>query len=275
MQILYGLLLIFIFSSSCWAELSLSGKVAIVTGASQGIGKAVAENFAKKGAKVILISRTQSMLEDVARRIQNTGAEADYYVADVTNEEAMHHMVDFALKKYGRLDIVCHNAGIYPGKKLDDMDASLWNHVINTNLTSTFYVIKACLPVMQKQKYGRIILMSSTSGPETGYPGQAHYTASKAGMIGFMKTAAIEIAKYGITMNAVAPGSILTEGIKKAPSEKLEKMKSVIPMKRLGLPHEVAHAVSFLASDESSFITGQYIVVDGGQVLPEVQIVPY
>lgn len=138
----------------------------------------------------------------------------------------MQKAVDFAKHRYGQLDILCHNAGIYPGKPLDEMDSDLWNKVINTNLNSTFYIIKADLPVMKQQKSGKIVLISSTSGTEAGLPGQAHYTASKAGMIGFMKTAAIELAKDNITINAIAPGTIMTEGLENIPEEKLNKIKS-------------------------------------------------
>lgn len=138
----------------------------------------------------------------------------------------------------------------YPGKPLEEIDSDLWNKVINTNLNSTFYVVKAALPLIKQQKIGKIILISSTSGTEAGLPGQAHYTASKAGMIGFMKTAAIEFAKDNITINSIAPGTIMTEDLEKIPEEKLDKIKNIIPMKRLDLPN---------------------IVVDGGQTLPEVQ----
>lgn len=250
---------------------SLKDKVAIVTGASKGIGKSIAQEFAQKGTKVVLVSRTEADLKRVTADIKQQGGEADYFTADVSNEQQMMEMIKFTEKKYGHIDIVVHNAGIYPLKRLEEMDSALWDKVIQTNLTSTFYITKACLPIMKKQNYGRIVLISSTSGTEAGYPGLAHYTASKAGMVGFIKTAAIELAKYNITVNAVAPGSILTEGLEGIPQEKRDKMASTIPMKRLGLPSEVAHTVTFLASEEASFITGQNIVVDGGQTLPEIQ----
>lgn len=254
---------------------TLKDKVVIVTGASKGIGKSIATTFADKKAKVVLVSRTETDLQNVVEEIKKSGGEASYFVADVADETLMQKMIDFCEEKYGQVDIMVHNAGIYPLKKLEDMDSALWDKVIQTNLSSTFYLVKAALPVLKKQNQGRIILISSTSGPEVGYPGLAHYTASKAGMVGFVKTAAIELAKYNITVNAVAPGTIFTEGLAVVPQEKLDKMKNVIPMKRLGLPKEVSDVVTFLASDEASFLTGQNIVVDGGQTLPEVQTVEY
>lgn len=246
-------------------------KVAIVTGASKGIGKSIALSLAEKGAKVVLVSRTKADLDAVAEEINKQGGEGVVFVADVGDEKAMNDMANFAEKKYGRIDIMVHNAGIYPVKRLEEMESDLWNKVIQTNLTSAFYVTKACTPIMKKHHYGRIIMITSTSGPVMGYPKLAHYTASKAGMVGFIKTAAIELAKYNITVNGVAPGTIFTEGLEVVPQERLDKMRNAIPMKRLGLPKEVAHAVTFLASEEASFITGENVIVDGGQTLPENQ----
>lgn len=254
-----------------WADSPFKDKVVMVTGASKGIGKSIAKTFAEKGAKVILISRTEADLQAVSDEISKDNGEATFFAADVTSEAEMEKAVHFAKNQYGRIDVLCHNAGIYPGKQLDEMESTLWNKVINTNLNSTFYITKAALPLMKQQKSGKIILISSTSGTEAGLPGQAHYTASKAGMIGFMKTAAIELAKDNIAINAIAPGTIMTEGLEKIPQEKLNKIKNIIPMKRLGLPKEIATVATFLASDDASFITGQYIVVDGGQTLPEIQ----
>lgn len=257
--------------STVYANAPFEGKVVLVTGASKGIGKSIATTFAHQGAKVVLVSRTEADLKSVQDEIKKQGGEASYFVGDVGDEKAMENSIEFTKKIYGRLDVLCHNAGIYPLKRLEEMDSYQWQKVIHTNLTSTFYLVKAAIPELKKQPHGRIILISSTSGTVAGYPGLSHYTASKAGMVGFLKTTAIELAKYNITVNAVAPGSIFTEGLAGVPQSKLDKMRNVIPMKRLGKPEEIAHTVTFLASEQASFITGQNIVVDGGQTLPEIQ----
>ncbi|MFN8833074.1 MAG: SDR family oxidoreductase, partial [Alphaproteobacteria bacterium] len=175
--------------------------------------------------------------------------------------------------QHKRLDILIHNAaGIYPFKKVEDMSYDEWRTALNTNLDAVFIVTKAVLNQMKTQKYGRIVYTSSISGPKVGLPGKSHYTAAKAGLTGFMKTVAIELAQYNITVNAVEPGNIETEGLRaRNSSDAIKERIAPIPMKRLGTPHEVAYAHLFLASDEAAYITGQSIVVDGGQILPETQ----
>lgn len=256
-------------STTAHSQARLEGKVAIITGASKGIGLGVAEVFAKEGAQVILVSRTEADLKRAVASIQKQGGKANYVVADVAKPQDMEKMANATLKDFGRIDILVHNAGIYPIAPVAEMSIESWDKVINTNLSSTFYAFKACLPVMKKQKYGRILLTSSISGPTVGWPGGAHYTASKAGMNGFMKTAAIELARDNITVNAVEPGNIMSEGLTEAGDEHIKNISSGIPMGRLGTPKDVAYAHLFLASDEASYITGQSIIVDGGQVLPE------
>jgi 3-oxoacyl-[acyl-carrier protein] reductase len=247
----------------------LNGKIAIITGASKGIGFGVAKVFALEGAFVILVSRTESDLKKRVAEIANKGGKASYIVADITKPQDMERMAQSVLKDHNRIDILVHNAGIYPVARISDMTVQNWDDVIQTNLSSTFYAVKACLPAMRKQKYGRILLTSSISGPRVGWPGGAHYTASKAGMNGFMKTTAIELAKDNITVNAVEPGNISSEGLQEMSAEHVKNISSGIPMGRLGTPEDVAYAHLFLATDEASYITGQSIVVDGGQVLPE------
>ena len=189
----------------------------------------------------------------------------------------MENMARKTAEKHGKIDILVHNAaGIYPPKRIDSMTEAEWHEAIHTNLDGTFYAVKSVIPFMKQQNYGRIVFTSSISGPRVGLPTKCHYTASKGGMNGFMKTIAVELAKYNITVNAVEPGNIETEGLAKANDPKIiEQRIAPIPMKRLGSPEEVAYAHLFLASDEARYITGQSIIVDGGQTLPETHFGEY
>lgn len=251
----------------------LEGKVAIITGGSKGIGEGIAHLFAQEGANVVIVSRTQEALKKVVDDIAQKGGKAAYIVGDVSNPDDMNRMAAQIVKDFGRIDILIHNAaGIYPPARIDEMTQDAWTTAINTNLNGTFYVVRAVVPYMEKQKYGKIVFTSSISGPRVGLPGKSHYTASKGGMNGLMKTIAIELAKFNITVNAVEPGNIMTEGLKGNNSPKAIKERiDPIPMKRLGTPKEVAQTHLFLASDESNYITGQSIIIDGGQTLPETQ----
>ena len=255
---------------SVHAEHRLQDKVAIITGASKGIGVGIAELFAKEGAKVVISSRSEKDLKKVADEIRKHGGEVTYVVADITKPEDMKRLAALAVKKYGRIDILVHNAaGIYPPARVDVMTNEEWHEAIHTNLDAVFYAVKAVVPTMEKQHYGRIVFTSSISGPRVGLPTKSHYTASKSGMNGFMKTIAIELAKYNITVNAVEPGNIMTEGLKLNSKKIIAERARAVPMKRLGTIDEVAYAHLFLASDEARYITGQSIIVDGGQTLPE------
>jgi len=262
---------LFVFNSN--AQDRLKNKVVLITGGSQGIGKGIAEVFAQEGATVIITSRTKEKLEHTTKEIAEKGGEISYFIADITNEGEMNQVVADIISKYKRLDILIHNAaGIFPFRKVEDMLYSEWRNALNTNLDAVFIVTKAVLPQMKAQKYGRIVYTSSISGPKVGLPGKSHYTAAKAGLTGFMKTIAIELASDNITVNAVEPGNIETEGLRaKNSPEAIKGRIAPIPMKRLGTPTEVAYAHLFLASDEASYITGQSIVIDGGQTLPETQ----
>ncbi|MCS7008447.1 MAG: SDR family oxidoreductase, partial [Chthoniobacterales bacterium] len=164
---------------------------------------------------------------------------------------------------------LCANAGIFPACKLEEMNESDWDAVVDVNLKGMFFSVKACLPYLKKSPAGRVVLTSSITGPHTGYPGWSHYGATKAGMLGFMRTAAIELAKYNITVNAVLPGNILTEGLEELGQDYLHTMSASIPLKRLGTVEEIGYAVAFLASEEASYINGHALIVDGGQILPE------
>lgn len=243
------------------------GEVVIVTGASRGIGRGIANLFAKEGAKLVLVGRNAEQLEAVKKSIETMGEQAIWVKADVSNQADMNRMVQQALQKYGKVDVLCHNAGIYPHARLENMTLEEWQKVIDVNLTGTFLAVKACIPTMKSQGAGKIVVISSISGPQTALPGYSHYTASKGGVAGFVKTAAVELAKYKININAVEPGNILTEGL--AESEHTNSMLPAIPLGRLGTPEDIAFAVLFLASHESDYITGQSLIVDGGQTLPE------
>lgn len=249
------------------------GQVVIVTGASRGIGRGIAERFAKEGAKVVLVGRDTKQLEIVKKAIEVREEQAIWVQADVSNPEDMNRMVEQTLQKYGKVDVLCHNAGIYPHARLENMTLEQWQKVIDVNLTGTFLAVKSCIPTMKNQGAGKIVVISSISGPQTALPGYSHYTASKGGVAGFVKTAAVELAKYKININAVEPGNILTEGL--ADSEHTKSMLPAIPLGRLGTPEDIAFATLFLASYESDYITGQSLIVDGGQTLPESHYAEY
>jgi len=250
----------------------LENKTAIIIGASKGIGRAIATLFAQEGAQLLVVGRNQAALSELCEEI---GSQCKPFCADINDEQAMEAMAQEAFSTYGKIDILCQNAGIYPQVSVDQMTSSQWDEVLDTNLKGTFLAIKACLPAMKKQHYGRIVLTSSISGPKVGWPGGAHYTASKAGMNGMMRTVAVEMAKYGITINGVEPGNIITGSLEDLGKEWLEAMEKAIPLGRLGTAEETAYAHLFLASDEARYITGQTIVVDGGQILPESHYCEY
>jgi 3-oxoacyl-[acyl-carrier protein] reductase len=248
---------------------SIRGRSVIVTGASKGIGKGIARVFAAQGAHVLIASRDLSQAEGAAAEIRTSGGVASAVAADVSRAEDNAVMAQTASERHGGIDILCCNAGIFPAAKLFDMKESDWDQVLDVNLKGTFLSIQACLAALKAKGKGRIILTSSITGPITGYPGWSHYGASKAGQLGFIRSAAIELAPHNITINAVLPGNILTEGVKALGPEYIARMTSAIPARRLGSVEDVAYAALFLASDEAAFVSGQTIVVDGGQVLPE------
>ena len=241
-------------------------KSVVVTGASKGIGKGIARVFARNGARVLVVARHADQAEACAREIGN-GASA--FAADVTKLPDLEAMAKEAEKRNGGIDILCANAGIFPQAKIEDMSPEQWDDVLATNLKGTFLAVKACLPYLKKSDAGRIVITSSITGPITGFPGWTHYGASKSGQLGFIRTASIELAKYGITVNAVMPGNIVTEGLENLGADYLKTMAASIPLKRLGSVEDIGYAALFLASKEAGYITGQTIVVDGGQILPE------
>ena len=247
----------------------VEGRSVLVTGASKGIGKGIAGVFAKAGAKVAIVARTLSDAEATAAEFNEAGGTACALSADVNDLAGMQAAADAAAERHGGLDILCPNAGIFPQAKIEDMSSDEWDEVLGTNLKGTFISIKACLPHLKKSDTGRVIITSSITGPITGFPGWTHYGASKAGQLGFIKTACIELAKYNITVNAVMPGNIITEGLQDLGQDYLDTMAASVPLKKLGVVEDIGNAALFLATKEAGYITGQTIVVDGGQTLPE------
>jgi 3-oxoacyl-[acyl-carrier protein] reductase len=245
---------------------SIKNKSVIVTGGSKGIGRGIASVFAKQGAKVTLIARDEAALKKATSEM---GDHVRYEIADVGDWDAMKKAVDSTAKVQGGLDIMCANAGYFPQTKMIDMDVEEWDSVMACNLRSSFLAVKASIPYFEKAGKGRVILTSSITGAVTGFPGWSHYGASKAGQLGFIKTAAMELARYNTTINAVMPGNIYTEGLQGLGQEYLDTMATSIPLKRLGAVEDIGNAALFFASDEAGYITGQQIIVDGGQILPE------
>lgn len=248
---------------------SIAGQSVIVTGGSKGIGKGIAKVFAAQGAKVVVAARGLADAEATVNEIRAEGGTAVAHAADVSNWESVQGLVAKTLEVFGGLDILCANAGIFPQKKIVELSPEDWDHVLDTNVKSTFLCVKACIPAFEKAGKGRVVITSSITGPITGYPGWSHYGASKAAQLGFLRTAAMELARYNTTINAVLPGNIITEGLQDLGQSYLDGMAKAIPLKRLGKVEDIGYAALFLASQEASYITGQTIVVDGGQILPE------
>jgi len=245
----------------------LEGKVAIVTGASRGIGRSVAIALAKAGAKVIInYAGNVAAAEEVKKSIEAAGGQGMLMQADVANDEAVTSMVKETMASFGRIDILVNNAGITRDNLLMRMKEGDWDAVMNTNLKGIFMCTKAVSRVMMKQKYGKIINMTSVVGL-TGNAGQSNYAAAKAGVIGFTKSMAKELASRNITVNAIAPGFINTDMTAVLPEQVKEELITKIPAGHLGSPEDVAAAVVFLVSDCANYITGQTLNVDGGMVM--------
>lgn len=240
-----------------------------MTGASAGIGRGIAEVFAREGAKVVAANRSVDAGEKVVQEIKRAGGEAIFVQADISRKADNEKVAAAALAAYGRIDILIHNAGIFWEVLLGDMTEEDWDRCHNLNLKGLLFATQAVLPAMKAQKSGRILVTSSITGPRTGMPGFAHYGATKGGVNGFIKNAAVELAADGITVNGVEPGNILTEGLAELGEEYLTTMTRAIPLGKLGSPEDIAYAMAFFASDEAAWITGQTLIVDGGQTLPE------
>jgi 3-oxoacyl-[acyl-carrier protein] reductase len=249
----------------------VDGKVAIVIGAARGIGRAIAERLLEEGARVVIADTLAGEGAAAAKRLSERG-EALFVATDVGRKDAVDALIEATLARFGRVDILVQNAGIFPYTILSEIAVEEWDAVLGVNLRGCFLAIQACARPMREQGYGRIVLTSSITGPRVSSPGHGHYSASKAGINGLIRAAAIELAPHGITVNGVEPGNILTEAVQAERSaEYIRAMERSVPLGRLGAPRDVAHAVLFLASDEAAYVTGTTIIVDGGQILPEAK----
>jgi 3-oxoacyl-[acyl-carrier protein] reductase len=248
---------------------SLDGRVAIVTGAARGIGRGIAAVLRREGADVVLADLDEPAVLAAAEDLSAGGDHALGVGVDVTASADMERMAVAAINRWGRIDILAANAGIYPHIALRDVRVADLDRIMAINVRGALLAIQACLPQMTEQGYGRIVLTSSITGAVVGQPGYAHYGATKAAMVGLMRSAALEVAAEGVTINAVLPGNIATPGFADLGPEHTSRMLAAIPLGRFGQAEDVGWAVRFLASREAGYITGQTLIVDGGQVLPE------
>jgi 3-oxoacyl-[acyl-carrier protein] reductase len=245
--------------------LRLENRIALIIGAARGIGAGIAERFAEEGAKIVIADNLIDAGKETARRLGSI-----FVAIDVTKQKDNEAAVAAAVSTYGGLDILIQNAGIYPWTLIENIEAEEWDRVLAVNLKGTFLAARAALPAMKARRGGRMVFTSSITGPRVTSPGHGHYSASKAGINGFIKAAALEFSGYNITVNGVEPGNILTEGMKQHRSAAFIKMmEEGVPLGRLGTPRDIANAALFLASDDAAYVTGTTIIVDGGQTLPE------
>ncbi|MCD7445684.1 SDR family oxidoreductase [Streptomyces lincolnensis] len=245
-------------------------KVAVV-GGTRGIGAAITSTFVRGGHDVVLSGR--AVPDGAVEKFRAEAARAEQTVKAVSLDSAApdsaERLAEAVSSLLGGLDVLCLNAGVFPNKPLAELTYTDIREVFAVNVESQMLAVAACLPLLRESASGRVVLTSSITGPVTGFPGWSHYAASKAAQLGFMRTAALELAPYGITVNAVAPGNVATEGLDGMGDAYLAQMTATIPLGRLARPQEIADAVEFLASERAAFITGQVITVDGGQTLPE------
>jgi 3-oxoacyl-[acyl-carrier protein] reductase len=248
---------------------SIVGRSVLVTGGTKGIGKGIARVFARAGANVVVSGRDTSAGETALRDLSGLSGSVSFVRGDVGLAPDCERIAGETVARNGGLDVLCANAGVYPSARIEEMTEADIDAIFATNVKGSILMVRACTPALERSGRGRIILTSSITGPITGAPGWSHYGATKAAQLGFMRTAAIELAPKRITVNAVLPGSIETEGLAELGDETLAQMTASIPAGRLGSAEDVGNACLFLATEEAAYITGQTIVVDGGQVLPE------
>jgi 3-oxoacyl-[acyl-carrier protein] reductase len=249
---------------------AMDGRSVIVTGGSKGIGKGIARVFVRAGANVLVAARDEATLQAAADDLgEEAGGRVETVVADVSKVADCRLIADTAVERFGGIDVLCANAGIFPEKLLAEMTEADVDEVFACNVKGTMFAVQACLPALEASGHGRVILTSSITGPITGFPGWSHYGASKAAQLGFLRTAAIELAPKRVTINAVMPGNVMTEGMAELGEVYIKESEAIIPQHRLGSVEDIGYAALFFATDEAGYITGQSIVIDGGQVLPE------
>lgn len=241
----------------------LSGKITLLTGASQGLGRGIALALAQAGSHLILVSRTMARLTEVSEEARSFNVRAEPLELDVTDESAVRERIGKALEEFGRIDNLVNNAGLNDDHRLVRMKATAWDQVMKVNLYGVYSVTRAVLRQMIRNDYGRIVNIASIAG-ETGNPGQANYAASKAGIIGFTKSVAQEVAAKNVTVNAVSPGVIDAGMTERLPEREAERLLHQIPKGRLGTVEEIAHGVIFLLSPKASYVTGQVLSINGG-----------
>jgi 3-oxoacyl-[acyl-carrier protein] reductase len=258
---------------SARVPLDLSGRTCIVTGGGQGIGRAIVRVFAAHGASLVIADQSDARGEEAAREIREAGGRSFAVCLDVADELAVRRLAERTEQELGSIDIVIHNAAFFPVRPFEAIDDALLDRTLAVNLKAAFWLTQAAAPALRRSGHGRVLVTSSVTGPRVAYPGLAHYAASKAAINGFVRAAALELAKDGITVNGVEPGMIATQASANLGDEAhARELARGIPLGKLGDPRDIAHAMLFLASDAASYITGQTLVIDGGALLPECRL---